>query len=133
MRKVLATAALALSFFAASAQTKVSDVSRFTPESIQLGTLKQGVPATATFTVTNTSSKALTIEKAIPGCGCTLADYTKSPILPGKTGTITATYNAAAAGTFNKSISVKFAGIDDVATLNISGEVKAAATTAAAH
>lgn len=133
MKKVLTAALLALSIGSVSAQTKLSEVSRFAPQSIQLGTLKQGVPATATFTVTNTSSRALTIEKVIPACGCTLADYTKSPIPPGKTGTITATYNAAAVGTFSKSVNVKFAGIEELATLGISGEVKPASTTASSQ
>lgn len=130
MKNLFATICLALSLHAASAQTKAGDVARFSPESVQLGVLKQGVPATATFTVTNTGKKPLIIEKAIPSCGCTLADYTKTPILPGKTGTITATYNAAAAGPFSKNLNIKFFEIDEMATLAISGEVKAAGVAA---
>jgi len=130
MKKVLATLIFSLGLFAANAQTNIAEVARFSPETVKLGTLKQGTPVTATFTVTNVSKKALVIERAVPGCGCTLADYTKTPILPGKTGTITATYNAAAIGTFNKTVSVKFLEIDDVATLAISGEVKAGGVAA---
>ncbi len=130
MKRLFSVLLLALSLHTAHAQTKASDVARFAPETVQLGTLTQGVPATATFTVTNTGKSPLIIEKAIPGCGCTLAEYTKTPILPGKTGTITATYNAAAAGPFSKTVSVKFFKVDDVATLSISGEVKVAGTAA---
>ena len=107
------------------AQTKVTDVAKFNTESIELGKLKQGVPATATFVIKNIGKKPLMIEKTIPSCGCTAADYTKTPILPGKSGTVTATYNAAAMGKFNKSVSVKFAEIPDITTLAISGEVEA--------
>jgi hypothetical protein len=107
------------------AQTKVSDIAKFNTESIDLGKLKQGVPTTATFIVKNISKKPLLIEKTMPSCGCTAAEYTKTPILPGKTGTVTATYNAAALGKFNKSVSVKFAELPDITTLGISGEVEA--------
>lgn len=125
MKNVFATVLLSIGFFAASAQTKVVEAARFSQETVKLGTIKQGTPSTATFTVTNISKKPLVIEKAIPGCGCTLADYTKTPILPGKTGTITATYNATTAGPFNKTVSVKFFEIEEVTTLTLSGEVKA--------
>lgn len=130
MKKLFTTLAFALSLHAVQAQTKVSEVARFTSETVNLGTVRQGVPATATFTVTNMGTKPLIIEKAVPACGCTLADYTKAPIAPGQTGTIKATYNAAAAGPINKSVNVKFAGLEDVTTLTISGEVKASGVAA---
>lgn len=106
------------------AQTKaVADVAKFTTETIDLGKVKQGVPVTATFTVTNVSKEPLIIEQANPTCGCTIGDYTKSPIAPGKTGTITATYNAAAASHFTKTMTVKFAGVDEVKNIVITGDV----------
>lgn len=106
------------------AQTKtVADVAKFTNETIDLGKVKQGVPVTATFTVTNTSKEPLIIEQASPTCGCTIGDYTKTPIMPGKTGTITATYNAAAASHFTKTMTVKFAGVDEVKNIVITGDV----------
>ena len=63
------------------------------------------------------------IDQATPSCGCTVSDYTKSPIAPGKIGTITATYNAAAVGPINKTLTVKFAGADDVKFIKLTGEV----------
>jgi hypothetical protein len=107
------------------AQSKKPDeVVKFTSETVNLGDVKKGNPVTATFTLTNVGKEDLIIENVTPGCGCTKSDYTKEPIKPGKTGTITATYNAANAGSFNKSVSVKFMGIDEQKSISIVGMVK---------
>ena len=93
------------------AQTKKADeLAKFSSETVDLGTVKKGNPVTATFTLTNISKEDLVIENVTPGCGCTKSDYTKEPIKPGKTGTITATYNAASEGNFEKSITVTYNG-----------------------
>ncbi len=120
---VLSISALVVSA-AMFAQTKtVADVAKFASETIDLGKVKQGVPTTATFIVTNISKEPLIIEQANPTCGRTIGDYTKAPIAPGKTGTITATYNAAAASHFEKHMTVKFAGVDEVKSITITGDV----------
>lgn len=108
------------------AQKTAADVAKFTSETIDMGKVKQGVPATATFVVTNVGTEPLIIEQANPTCGCTMGDYTKAPIAPGKTGTITATYNAAAANHFDKHLTVKFAGVDELKSITITGDVLAA-------
>ncbi len=108
------------------AQKKVADVAKFASETIDLGKIKQSVPATATFTVTNIGNEPLIIEQATPGCGCTIGDYTKEPIAPGKTGSITATFNAAALNHFTKSLTVKFAGVDEAKSIIITGDVLSA-------
>ena len=114
----------------AVAQTKkVSDVAKFNSMTVDLGPVKVGTPVTGTFTLTNIGTTPLIIENVQPSCGCTKSDYTKEPIAPGKSGTITATYNAAVVGNFNKSVYVKFAGINEQIGLNIIGVVQAAAST----
>jgi archaellum component FlaG (FlaF/FlaG flagellin family) len=70
------------------------------------GKIPQGTPVTTTFTVKNTGKAPLLISGVQASCGCTTPSYTKEPIAPGKTGTITATYNAAAIGDFNKTITI---------------------------
>jgi hypothetical protein len=106
------------------AQSKKADeVAKFSSETVDLGKVKKGNPVTATFTLTNISKMDLIIENVTPGCGCTKSDYTKEPIKPGKTGTITATYNAATAGNFNKSVYVKFMGIEEQKSISIVGLV----------
>ena len=105
------------------AQKKIADVAKLNTETFDFGKVKQNVPPTATFVVTNISSEPLIIEAANPTCGCTISDYTKSPIAPGKTGTIKATYNAANIGAIHKTLTVKFAGIDELKSINLAGEV----------
>lgn len=105
------------------AQKKAVDVAKLNTETFDFGKVKQNVPAVATFVVTNIGSEPLIIEQANPTCGCTISDYTKSPIAPGKTGYIKATYNAAALGGIHKTLTVKFAGVDEIKQINLAGEV----------
>lgn len=107
------------------AQKKIADVAKFASETIDFGKIKQGVPAKGTFTVTNIGTEPLIIEQANPTCGCTISDYTKEPIAPGKTGVINATYNAANLNHFDKHLTVKFAGIDEIKQITFTGDVVA--------
>jgi hypothetical protein len=130
--KHLLIACFTLFSLCAAAQTKkVSDVAKFNSTTVDLGQVKVGSPVTGTFTVTNVGTTPLIIENVQPSCGCTKSDYTKEPIAPGKNGSITATYNAAVVGNFNKSVYVKFAGVNEQIGLNIVGVVQASATTPA--
>ncbi|MBM3440368.1 MAG: DUF1573 domain-containing protein [Bacteroidetes bacterium] len=125
MKHLFTALALMLFVNAASAQTKkTNDQVKFASETVDLGKVKVGNPVTATFTLTNTGSEDLIIENVTPGCGCTKSDYTKEPIKPGKSGKITATYNAAAVGNFNKAVYVKFLGVDEQKNLTIVGIVE---------
>jgi Protein of unknown function (DUF1573) len=126
MKKLL-LAALFLSSTLLFAQKKADDVAKINVETFDLGKVKQNVPSKATFVVTNIGKEDLLIDQANPTCGCTISDYTKSPIAPGKTGTITATYNAANLGHIDKTLTVKFAGADDVKFIKLTGEVLAPA------
>ena len=105
------------------AQKTVADVAKFDSETINQGTLKQNDAKEVRFTVTNISKEPLIIEEAKPGCGCTLGDYTKSPIAPGATGFISAKFNAATVGHFSKSVTVKFSGVDELKSISITGDV----------
>lgn len=121
--KKLFLALLVLSSTSLFAQKKSDDIARLNTENFDFGKVKQNTPPTATITVTNIGTEPLIIEQATPSCGCTVSDYTKAPIAPGKTGTITATYNAAALGPINKTLTVKFAGADDPKFVKLTGEV----------
>lgn len=123
MKKIILSLAAVVLTVSVFAQKTVADVAKIASETIDLGKIKQGVPATATFVVTNVGKEPLIIEQANPTCGCTIGDYTKAPIAPGKTGTITATYNAATASHFTKTLTVKFAGVDEIKNIVITGDV----------
>ncbi|MEP6712498.1 MAG: DUF1573 domain-containing protein [Ferruginibacter sp.] len=123
MKKLLfSLTALALSTVLV-AQTKSDDIAKFKTDVIDQGKLEINKPELATFVVTNIGTNPLIIEQSNPTCGCTVGDYTKEPIAPGKTGTITAKFNAASLGVFEKHLTVKFAGVDEMKSITIKGEV----------
>lgn len=129
MKKFLLSAvvfAITSGAFAQPQAKKVADVAKFEKETIDFGKIKQSIPAKGTFTVTNISTAPLIIEQANPTCGCTISDYTKEPIAPGKTGVINATFNAANAGHFEKHLTVKFAGVDELKSITFTGDVLSA-------
>lgn len=67
----------------------------------------EGTMATYEFVFKNTGNEPLIISSVKASCGCTTPQWTKEPILPGKTGSITASYNSKGRpGVFNKSITV---------------------------
>jgi len=130
MKKIVFSLAMLALTTIAFGQKKATDVAKFNSETIDLGKVKQGNPTAAKFIVTNIGTEPLVIEQANPTCGCTVSDYTKSPIMPGKTGYISATYNAAAVGHFDKHLTVKFAGVDELMSITITGDVVAATEAA---
>jgi hypothetical protein len=123
MKKVLFSLTALVLSVAAIAQVKSDDIAKIKVETVDLGKIPQGIPAVSTFIVTNIGKTDLIIESANPTCGCTVSDYTKAPIPPGKTGTITATFNAAGLGPINKHMNVKFAGAEDTKSIGFTGEV----------
>jgi Protein of unknown function (DUF1573) len=123
MKKLLFSMATILVATGVFAQVKSDDIAKIKVETIDLGKIPQNIPAVSTFIVTNIGKTDLIIESANPTCGCTVGDYTKTPIKPGKTGTITATFNAAAIGAINKQMIVKFAGAEDSKNIGFTGEV----------
>ncbi|MFY8037443.1 MAG: DUF1573 domain-containing protein [Cyclobacteriaceae bacterium] len=91
--------------------------------SFDFGKIKQGVPVTHEFKFTNSGKAPLIIVNAQPSCGCTTPDWTKTPVPPGGSGFIKATFNAATAGPFNKTITVTANTLEGATYLTIKGEV----------
>ena len=75
-------------------------------EVIELGEIPQGKPKPIEFTFKNTGKTDVIITNVKAACGCTATDYTKTPVKPGGTAKVTATYNAASAGAFTKTLTV---------------------------
>ncbi len=87
------------------------------------GRIAQGKPATAEFAFTNKGELPLVISLAKGSCGCTGVTYPKEAIMPGNAGVIKATFNAAAAGAFNKSVTVESNAEGGTMVLYVQGEV----------
>ena len=91
----------------------------------EFGTILWKNPVTATFKITNKGDKPLVISNVTTSCGCTVTDWTKSHILPGKTGEVSSTFDAKALGRFRKSIGVYCNASDKPVYLSFRGEVTA--------
>jgi hypothetical protein len=85
--------------------------------------LKKGVPVSHDFTFVNTTKQTVLITNVKASCGCTATNYTKTPIKPGEKATITATYNAATAGPFSKTVTVSLNENEVPKVLTIKGKV----------
>lgn len=82
-------------------------------------------PVSHEFTFTNTSKTPFIIDFIAVSCGCTTPEYSKEPVLPGRTGKIKVTYDPAGRpGTFNRSIIVTSNNRKDQVRLYLKGEVE---------
>ncbi|AWH84514.1 DUF1573 domain-containing protein [Flavobacterium album] len=92
-------------------------------DTFTFGDIEKGKPASHDFTFKNTTKQTILITNVKAQCGCTATNYTKTPIKPGESGTVTATYNAANAGTFSKTVTVTTNDSDVNKILTIKGKV----------
>ena len=122
MKQILTTILLWTVFcLMAQAQPKAT----FDKKTHEFGVVLWKHPATAVFTVKNDGDKPLVISNVTTSCGCTVADWTKTPIAPGATGTVTSTFDAKALGHFYKDIGVYCNASDLPIYLMLQGEVSA--------
>ena len=92
-------------------------------ETIDVGQIPQGTPKAIVYEFKNTGKTAVVITNVQGSCGCTATDYTKEPILPGKSAKVTATYNAAAKGAFTKTVTVTTSAETTPKVLTLKGTV----------
>jgi len=130
MKKILMMFVIVLGFaYNASAQTDTKAEFKFNEEKHDFGKIPQGTPVTTVFEFTNIGQDPLILTEVRPTCGCTIADYTKTPVKNGEKGIIKITYNAAVVSPFNKTIVVTSNAKTPTKYLNIVGEVVAKTTT----
>lgn len=98
-------------------------VLKFAKDTHDFGKVEQGKPVTHVFEFKNTGTDPVVINDAQASCGCTKPSWTREPIMPGKTGSVSATFNAAAAGPFNKSVTVTSNAEAGQTVLYLKGEV----------
>ena len=64
-------------------------------------------PVSCTFTFKNISDKPILLLQAVSSCGCTTTEWTREPLQPGKTGTVSATFdNEDGPYPFDKTVTV---------------------------
>ncbi len=97
---------------------------KFDKPTVDFGTLKVGDVKVVTITYTNIGKKPLILDDVISSCDCTTVKWSKQPIMPGKKGTIEATYTAKDVGLISKRITVLSNANTDRVILQLKGEVK---------
>ncbi|OHT45142.1 DUF1573 domain-containing protein [Flavobacterium tructae] len=110
-----------------NSETKVAAAAASTvvwkAETIDVGEIPQGTPKAIVYEFKNTGKTAVVITNVVGSCGCTATDYTKEPILPGKSAKVTATYNAANKGRFTKTVTVTTSAESTPKVLTLKGTV----------
>lgn len=90
----------------AAATTDVAVLS-FTETSYDFGTIQEGDTVKHTFNFTNTGKAPLIIQNAVSTCGCTVPEWTRTPIAPGQKGEMSVVFNSKGkAGVQSKAVSV---------------------------
>lgn len=128
MKKLLFTlAAITITTLAIAQKTegplKGEDFISFKEKKHDFGKIKQGTPVSYEFGFQNVSDKPVVIENSWASCGCTTPTWPQQPVAKGKSNTIKAGFNAAAAGPFDKTVYVKVQGVDAPLEIKITGEV----------
>ena len=119
MKKFLTLCLLA---FAAAAHAQ--GVMQFETDNHDFGNVPEGTMATHEFRFKNTGNQPVVIANVQASCGCTTPDWTKTPVLPGKTGIIKAMYSSAGRpGVFNKTVTVTSNAAEASKVLSIKGTV----------
>jgi len=88
------------------------------------GMIVQGEKVSHTFHFTNTGGADLVISDASSTCGCTVPEWSKKPIKPGESGTMTVVFNSTGrTGAQTKSVKVLTNAQPNTVELEISAEI----------
>ena len=99
-------------------------VAEFEKLSHDFGKITAGEKVTFSFKFRNTGGSDLIISDATAACGCTVPEYTKAPIQPGKDGIISVTFNSEGrSGVQRKSITVITNAQPNTVVLTITADV----------
>ena len=125
MKKILVLTMLFFCGMSVALAQKPAEI-KFDKLTHDFGTFSEKSPVVScTFTFTNVGESPLIINQAVASCGCTVPEYTKTPIQPGEKGEIKVTYNGTGKfpGHFKKSITVRTNGAVEMTRLYIEGEM----------
>lgn len=106
---MLAAPALTMAQAPAAAATEKKSGAILSPdeEKYDFGSIKQGESVEHTFTFKNTGTEPLVISNVAATCGCTVPEWSKEPVMPGKAGKVTAKFNSAGKmGQQNKPLTI---------------------------
>ncbi|HLP64382.1 DUF1573 domain-containing protein [Flavobacterium sp.] len=97
----------------------------FNKKEHDFGEIKQGDKVNYTFTFKNTGNNDLTITSAQGSCGCTVPEYDKNPIKPGKSGKMKVSFDSTGkTGVQTKTVTVRANTPTGYETINIKATIK---------
>lgn len=96
---------------------------KFDKDTHDYGTINKGADGNCFFTFTNIGKEPLIISNCRASCGCTVPNWPKDPILPGKTGKIDVHYDTNRLGQISKSVTVTSNAKNASVVLMIKGNV----------
>jgi len=80
---------------------------KFDKEQHEFGDVKQGEKVSHSFTFKNTGNEPLVLNNVLATCGCTVTEWPKDPVQPGKSAEIEVKFNTAGRlGKQNKVITI---------------------------
>lgn len=123
MKKIVLVLFVGLLGFSLTAQDKVAKI-EFKTETIDYGVIEKGSDGVRIFEFTNTGNAPLIISKVSSSCGCTIPDWSKDPVMPGKSGEIQVKYDTNRVNPIRKAITVISNADTPTKVLKIIGEVK---------
>ena len=118
----------------ANAQTKVAGPQiQFEEMKYDFGSIKTGDVVEHTFKFKNVGTQPLVISNIGVSCGCTTPDWTREPVMSGKSGTVTAKFNSAGKmGMQNKVLTIESNSAAGNAMVSLVGDVKEAGASISA-
>jgi hypothetical protein len=114
---------------AASAEANPVPEFTFETDTHHFGEIMQGEKVTYAFKFKNTGKAPLVISSASATCGCTVPEYTKSPVAPGEEGFISVTFDSSGkSGMTSKSVTLIANTIPNTKVLTVSADIQAPKT-----
>lgn len=123
MKKLILLVALTLGIgFAVNAQTKPAEF-KFDTETHDFGKVVLNKPVVYTFNFTNVGDAPLIITKVETTCGCTVGEYTQTPVKKGEKGFVKVTLTPAGSPLpFNKAVTLTSNARTTTKVLYVKGE-----------
>lgn len=110
-----------------NAESDAKAIPEFTFESDnhEFGEINQGDKVTFAFKFRNTGKAPLVISSASASCGCTVPEFTKTPVEPGEEGVINVTFDSTGkSGMVSKTVTLIANTIPNTKVLTISADIK---------
>ncbi|ARS37133.1 DUF1573 domain-containing protein [Pontibacter actiniarum] len=109
-------------------------VMSFEETEYDFGTIKQGETIEHTFEFTNTGESPLIIENASATCGCTVPEWTRTPVAPGEKGTVAVKFNSTGKmGQQQPTVTIRANTQPNIVKVSMKGNVEGSSVPAAGN